>query len=474
METFDFVVIGGGSAGYSAAVVAARSGLKTVCIEGGKEVGGLCILRGCMPSKTFIESANRFLTLRRAREFGLSAGHLAFDSAAIIERKRVLVSQFAKHRLEQLTEGKFKFLRGWAEFTDSHHLKVKLMSGGEEQIEGKTFLISTGSVLNFIDLPGLDEAGFLDSDTALDCENFPRSVVILGGGAVALEFAHFYNAFGLEVTVLQRNQQVIKEADPDIAEALVTAFQHRGIRVICGTKLTRVERTANGKSVCYERNGKPEVVEAEEIFYALGRRPAVVGLGLEKAGVETDKSNAVIVNERLQTSQRHIFAGGDVTGLYEIVHIAVEQGVIAAGNAKRFLEDKILAAIDYRLKMFIMFPEPQIAMVGITEREAAAQGLEVRVARHRFNDHGKSIVRGEVEGFVKLIVDAKSGEITGGAVVGPEASDLIHEIVVAMHFHSTAATLASIPHYHPTLSEIWTYPAEELAEVVPAILERGH
>ena len=214
MEKFDFVVIGGGSAGYSAAATAARSGLKTVCIEGGKEVGGLCILRGCMPSKTFIESANRFLTLRRAKEFGLSAGHLAFDSGAIVQRKRDLIAEFAKHRVQQLTEGEFEFVRGRAEFADSHHLKVKLMSGGEKEIEGKTFLISTGSVLNFIDLPGLDEAGFLDSDTALDCERFPRSVVILGGGAVALEFAHFYNALGLEVTVLQRSNQVIKEADP--------------------------------------------------------------------------------------------------------------------------------------------------------------------------------------------------------------------------------------------------------------------
>ncbi len=445
-------------------------------------MGGLCILRGCMPSKTLIESANRFLTLRRAKEFGLSAGHLAFDSGAIIQRKRELVSQFAKHRVQQLTEGKFEFVRGWAEFADSHRLKVKLMGGGEEKIEGKTFLISTGSVLNFINLPGLAETGFLDSDTALDCERVPRSVVILGGGAIALEFAHFYSALGVEATVLQRSNQVIKEADPDIAEALVTALQNRGIRVICGTKLARVERTAGGKSVWYERNGKQEVAEAEEIFYALGRRPDVLGLGLEKAGVETDKQNAVVVNERLQTTQPHIFAAGDVTGLYEIVHIAIQQGDIAAMNAKRFLEGKNLEAIDYRLKMFIMFPEPQIAVVGITEREAAEQGLEVRVARHPFSEHGRSMVRGEVDGFVKLIVDATNGEIVGGAVVGPEASELIHEIAVAMHFHSTAATLASIPHYHPTLSEIWTYPAEELAQIgasvlspeLPAISGTGH
>ena len=463
MEKFDFVVIGGGSAGYSAASVAAKSGLRTVCIEGGKEVGGLCILRGCMPSKALIESANRFLTLRRAKEFGLSAGHLAFDSGAIIQRKRKFVAEFAQHRTEQLTDGKFAFVRGWAEFTDSHHLKVKLMGGGVEEIQGKTFLISTGSVINVIDLDGLNETGFLNSDTALDCERFPRSVVILGGGAIALEFAHLYNAFGLEVTVLQRSNQVIKEADEDIAEALVTAFRKRGIRVICGTKLKRVERTASGKAVWYELDGKEHVAEAEEVFYALGRKPAVRGLGLEKAGVETDKRNAIAVNDRLQTSQPHIFAAGDVTGLYEVVHIAIQQGELAAGNAKRLLGSKVPATIDHRLNMFVMFSEPQIAVLGISEREAVAQGLAVRVARHPFHDHGKSMVRAELEGFVKLIVDAKSGEILGGAAVGPEASELIHEIAVAMRFHSTAAALVSVPHYHPTLSEIWTYPAEELA-----------
>ena len=172
----------------------------------------------------------------------------------------------------------------------------------------------------------------------------------------------------------------------------------------------------------------------------------------------------MVVNESLQTSQSHIFAGGDVTGLHEVVHRAIQQGELAAGNAKRLLEGKDLATIDDRLKMFAMFPEPQFAAVGIGEQEAAERGLEIRIAKYFFRDHGKSIIRGEVEGFVKLIADAQSGEILGAAVVGPEASELIHEIVVAMHFHATATTLASIPHYHPTLSEIWTYPAEELRE----------
>jgi len=463
MASYDFVVIGGGSAGYSAAATGARLGLKTVCIEGGDQVGGLCILRGCMPSKTLIESANRFLTLRRAAEFGLSADHIAFDSKAIIRRKGDLIAEFADYRARQLSGGKFEFKRGRAAFTDPYHVKVQMRPGGQEEIEGKAFLISTGSVINVIDLPGLSEVGFIQSDTALDTDQFPRSVVILGGGAIALEFAHFYNAFGIEVTVLQRSKQVIKEADPDLAEALVSAFRKRGIKVVSGTKLVRVERTATGKRVRYEADGEEQVADGDEIFCALGRKPAVQGLCLEKAVVETNKQNAVVVNDSLQTSQPHIFAAGDVTGLYEIVHIAIQQAELAARNAGRLMECKGLATIDYRLKMFAMFTEPQFAVAGINQREAAEQKLEVRVAKYPFNDHGKSIIRGETDGFVKLIADAKSGEIVGGAVVGPQASELIHEIVVAMSFRATAATLASIPHYHPTLSEIWTYPAEELA-----------
>jgi pyruvate/2-oxoglutarate dehydrogenase complex dihydrolipoamide dehydrogenase (E3) component len=465
MEEFDFAVIGGGSAGYAAAAEAARSGLKTVCVEGGKEVGGLCILRGCMPSKTLIESGNRFLTLRRASEFGLTAGQIGFDAKAIIQRKRALIGDFTKHRVEQLNSGKFEFLRGWAEFSDSHRFTLKLMAGGETEIEAKTVLIATGSVINLIDLPGLVETGYLDSDTALESEHFPKSVVVLGGGAIALEFAHFYNALGIDVTILQRSNQVIREADSDVADALVRALEKRGVKVICGTKLVRAEKALRGKRVMYEHNGQTQCVEADEILYALGRRPAVRGLALEKADVETNKSGAIVVNDRMQTSQSHIFAAGDVTGLYEIVHIAIQQGELSARNAKRILNGESTTPIDYRLKMFIMFAQPELGVVGITERDAAERGLAVEVARYPFNDHGKSMVRGETEGFVKLIVDAKSGEILGGAVVGPDASELIHEVAVAMHFRSTAATLASIPHYHPTLSEIWIYPAEELAHI---------
>jgi pyruvate/2-oxoglutarate dehydrogenase complex dihydrolipoamide dehydrogenase (E3) component len=463
MESYDFVVIGGGSAGYSAAATAAHLGLKSICIEGAQELGGLCILRGCMPSKTLIESANRFLTLRRAEEFGLSAGHLAFDAGAIIRRKRKLIGGFAEYRAQQLNSGLFRLARGRAAFTDPFHVKVSFRDGGEEPIEGKTFVISTGSVLNTVEVPGLDKVGFSHSDLALDTERWPRSIIILGGGAIALEFAHFYNAFGSAVTILQRSEQILKEADRDVAGALADAFRNRGIKIICGTKLKAAELSQNGKLIRYEKDGAEQVLEADEIFFALGRKPAVEGVGLREAGVSVGQGGTVTVNAMMQTSQPHIFASGDVTGLHEIVHIAIQQGEVSARNAKNLLDGKALEAIDHRLKLFAMFSEPQLAVVGLTEREAEEQGVGVRVARYPFNDHGKSMVRGDVEGFVKLIVEARSGEILGGAVVGPEASELIHEIVVAMHFHATAGVLSKIPHYHPTLSEIWTYPAEELA-----------
>jgi pyruvate/2-oxoglutarate dehydrogenase complex dihydrolipoamide dehydrogenase (E3) component len=471
MESYDFVVIGGGSAGYSAAATAAKLGLKTVVIEGGEDVGGLCILRGCMPSKTLIESANRFLSIRRAAEFGLSVGQKGYDASAIIQRKRRLIGEFADHRVQQLNSGKFAFLRGRAEFVDSHRLQVEMRPDGSsspgskeiKEISIKTGLISTGSVLNVIDIPGLNKTGFTHSALALDSAFVPRSVIILGGGAIALEFAHFYSALGTKVTILQRSPQFVKEADEDVIAPVVSAFEHRGITCRTGTRIIRVEKSEWSKRVIYEKEGKEWVAEGEEIFYALGRRPAVDSLGLDKAGVKLRKDSAIEVNASMQTSQPHLFAAGDVVGLYEIVHIAIEQGALAAGNARRLGTDQPLIEMDYRLKLFGVFCEPQIATVGLSEREAGQRGLKIRSATYPFADHGKSIVRGETEGLVKLIVAAESGEILGAAAVGPEATELIHEIVVAMNFHATAATLAAIPHYHPTLSEIWTYPAEELA-----------
>jgi pyruvate/2-oxoglutarate dehydrogenase complex dihydrolipoamide dehydrogenase (E3) component len=463
MTEFDFAVVGGGSAGFGAASEAAKLGLRTICVDGGVEVGGLCILRGCMPSKTLLESANRFLTLRRAAEFGLSAGHLGFDAGAIRRRKRDLIGDFAGYRRAQLEKGTFEFVRARASFTSAYRLQLAGLDGSSDEITFRTALISTGSELNAVDVPGLAEAGYLDSDIALDSDRIPSSIIILGGGAIALEFAHFYNALGTKVTVLQRSPQFFKEADVDVSSALTEAYRRNGARMVCGTELISVEKREDRKIVRFIQNGEEQEVSADEIFYALGRRAAISGLNLSAANIKTDGDASVWVNESMQTSQPHIFAAGDATGQFDVVHIAIEQAIAAARNAARWLKKEEPRPMDYRLRLFAIFSHPELAFVGLTEKEAKAAGREVRAATYPFDDHGKSIIRGETDGLVKLIADAHTHEIVGGAVVGPEASELIHEIVVAMHFRAKASDLAVIPHYHPTLSEIWTYPAEELA-----------
>jgi pyruvate/2-oxoglutarate dehydrogenase complex dihydrolipoamide dehydrogenase (E3) component len=464
-ETYDFVVLGGGSAGFAAATTAVQQGLRVAVIEGGEEVGGLCILRGCMPSKTLLESGHRAAQIRRAEEFGLKADFHGADGPEILDRKRRLIADFAGYRKQQLESGKFAFIRGRARFTDPHTLQVELQAGGEQTVRGRTFLLATGSEIRWVELPGLREAGVRTSDDVLDSDRIPKSVIILGAGPTGLEFASYYAGVGSEVTVIQRGAQILRGVDHDVSDALREALASRGILFFTKTVLKRIERTGELKRVVFEHEGVECSVDAEEIVYSLGRKPAIASLGLEHGGVEVTPHGSVVANGSQQTSTPHIFAAGDVCGPYEIVHIAIQQGEIAARNAARLLrgEAATLEEIDYRLKLFAVFTLPQVANVGLTLREATDLDLNVMEAVYPFNDHGKSMVRGETEGFVKLIVSIGDCKIVGAAVIGPEAAELIHEVVVAMRFGATAGELATTPHYHPTLSEIWQYPAEALA-----------
>lgn len=459
---FDFIVIGGGSAGYAGAAQAARLGLKTAVIEGGREVGGLCILRGCMPSKTLLESGHRAEAIRGAGEFGLRAEYFGADGAAIRARKRRLIGEFADYRRQQLETGPFEFIRGEAVFADSHTVEVRLLDGGLRRLSARTFLIATGSRVQWHEIPGLRETGCWTSDDVLDADHIPASVVVLGGGAIALEFASYYAGIGSRVSVIQRGEQVLKETDEDVAAALTEALEHRGIEIYRGTTILRAERDGEVKRVHFTHAGEERFAEGEQIIYALGREPALQKLELARAGVKADR--AILADTHQRCGPDHIFAAGDVCGPVEVVHIAIQQAELAARNAARVLRrlDSPLEVTDYRLALFAVFTHPQVAAVGLTERDAR-KSHEVIAAQYLFADHGKSMVRGETEGFVKLIADRATRRILGAACIGPDAAELIHEIVVAMHFHATAADLAVIPHYHPTLSEIWTYPAEELA-----------
>lgn len=464
-EEFDFLILGGGSAGYAAARTAATLGLHTAVVDGADELGGLCILRGCMPSKTLIESANRNLSVRRAAEFGLHAESQGVNVKAIRDRKRALIADFAGYRQGQLQDGRFVLHRGQARFKDTHTVEVTPRDGGTRfAIRAKMFCIATGSVSNVPEIPGLRDAGFWTSDDVLDAGSLPASFAVLGGGAIALEMAHYLEGVGCKVAVIQRGPQFLTGQDRACSEVIEKAFTRRGIGCHLGTAIHRVSLMDGRKHIEFRQEGQERGVTVDQILVAMGRHPATEHLGLHQARVGL-AGKKIVVTPTMQTTQPHIFAAGDVCSPLDVVHVAIQQGEIAARNAHRLLHEKSAdETIDYRLLLFGVFSHPQVAAVGAGEAELAGQGVPFVTASYPFYDHGKSMVMSETEGFVKMIAHRDTGEILGACCVGPEATEIIHEVVVAMHHRCTAHEFLKIPHYHPTLSEIWTYPAEELAE----------
>jgi pyruvate/2-oxoglutarate dehydrogenase complex dihydrolipoamide dehydrogenase (E3) component len=467
-QTFDLAVIGAGSAGYAAARTAAALGLKVAVIEGGKRVGGLCILRGCMPTKAMLESAHRNHEIQRAKEFGIRVGKPKPDWRAILERKDRLIAEFADYRREQLEKGKFTFYRAKGRFTGPHRLALEVVGKGKVpvEIEAKTFLVATGSRTAKREIPGLEEAGYWTSDDCLKDSKPIKSLIVLGGRAVALEFAQYYAHLGVKATVIQRSSQLLPESDPEVGQVLEKVFRQNGADVFCGTEIVQVMQKGKMKRVEFLQGGRKKAVEAEQILQALGREPDLSGLDCEEAGLEITKGK-IVVSETQQSSVPHIFAAGDVCGPYEVVHLAIQQGEVAARNVAQLLRGgDIREKMDYRIKLEVIFTSPEAAGVGYSERECRERGWEIVTASYPFADHGKSIVMGELNGFVKLIALKQRGEIVGAEVVGPHASDLIHEPMAVMRYRGTAKEMAEMPHYHPTLSEIWTYPAEEIAEKI--------
>lgn len=451
---FDVAIIGGGSGGYAAARTAAGTGLKTVVIEGAEEIGGLCILHGCMPTKALLYAAEVKHIAHHAEVWGVHAKNINLGFAKAMARKNALIQSFADDRRAGLTSGKFKFLRARAKFLDPHTLEL---STGEK-ITAANFVIATGSRIAPSPLPQLDDVGYLTSDDALKLTKCPASLIVLGGGAIGCEFSQFMSRFGSKVTLVQRSPHVLHEFDTDVRATIETVFRREGVELFVGTKLITAQRENNLKTVSFQHQGKIVSVSAEEILFALGRIPNTASLGLDKAGVET-KNGRIVANDYMQTSAPHIYAAGDCVGPHDIVHLAVLQGETAAQNIAKPGSRKM----DYRLFIVVVFTDPHIAQVGLNEKDAQAKSIPYLAASYPFNDHGKSLIMEAKDGFVKMLADPKSGEIIGGACVGPAGGELIHEIVLAMANRMTVQEFAAIPHYHPTLAEIWTYPAEELA-----------
>lgn len=462
MNSFDYIVIGGGSAGYAAARTAREVFERVAIIDDAEELGGLCILRGCMPSKTLIYSAEVLHLAQKGRTFGLDIPQAKVDMPALHDRKVEMIDDFKSYRQEQLASDRFHLFRDRATFISPNTIRLQ---GSGEELQAKAFLIATGSVVNHPPVPGLELPGIWSSDEVLELDVTPPSVIVLGGGVVACELAQFLQRIGAKVIQIQRSPIILKETSPEAAQVVMQAFRDEGIDLHTGTQLEAIEATENGFRVRFRGPEGTCVKEAPHLVNALGRRPRVEGLGLEAAGVNLTTSGHIEVNDVQQTANPVVYAAGDVAGPFEIVHIAILQGEVAARHAS----GRKAEPVDLDSRAMVVFTDPQVASAGLPVAEARVRGFDLAIAEFPFDDHGKSLLMDATYGYVKVWADKASGRVIGAECVGKDAGELIHAMAVAVSLKATVADLLKVHWYHPTLSEIWTYPLEDILEELQSL-----
>jgi len=448
------VVVGAGSGGFAAARTARDLGADVALVDHGP-LGGLCILRGCMPSKTLIASSDAAYDMREAAELGVHAGGITIDFPHIMRRKRELIKGFADYRIEGIET--FPLYSGPAHFLSPRELAV----GDGVVIEAQKFIIATGStVAPASAVHGLEETGYIDSDGALELQSLPKSLIVLGGGYIGCELGQFFARMGVETSIVLRSRHLLSGEDHDIGEALTEYYREEGIQVHTQTQILRVSKNGSKKTVHVLRDGVEGELEADELLYCLGRIPNFDGLNLDAAGVPCHHITGIETDATMRTCNPDFYAVGDVAGKHMLVHVAIYEGEIAARNAVTGGSEE---AVYDLVKAHTIFSDPQVAIAGATERELQAAGVAYVKGTYDFAEHGKAQCIGKTKGFVKIMASAQDGKILGAAILGPHGSDLIHEMIVAMRYGSTVKEFIAIPHLHPTLAEIWTYPAEECA-----------
>lgn len=465
--SFDFVVLGGGSAGFNAARVAADLGKTVAIIDGAPQLGGLCILKGCMPSKTLLHAAELLHHARDSARFGLRIPKVELDMKVLHAWKKQVISDFAGYRDRAVTNSdRFSLFRSHARFVDQH--TVELTDG--RRIAGQFFLIATGSKVSVPSaIPGLCTTPHWTSDNVLDLDFIPRSVIVLGGGIVACELAQFLTRIGSKVTLIQRSKNILRDHSTAASEVVQQAFRDEGIDLHTDTRITAIRaRGRTGLEVSFECAGRLLVRRADHLFNALGREPNVAGLALATAGVRLTPSGRVRTDRWQRTTKPHIYAGGDVCGPHDIVHLAVAQGELAARHAFGVPKNQLRPVAKAPL-LSVVFTDPPLATIGAQESELIAQKRPYLAATYPFDDHGKSILMGQTRGYVKVIAEPVRGRILGAEIIGPQAGELIHCFAGPLTLRATVGDLLRAPWYHPTLAEILTYPLEEIAEKLSAV-----
>ena len=445
----DVIVIGSGPGGYVCAIRAAQLGGRVICVERkASEWGGVCLNWGCIPTKAMIASVERLQHVKHADRMGVTVGgEVGFDYGKIMARKEKVVSTLRGGVQSLLKSNHVNMVLGRGRLTGPNTVEVTAEDGTKKTFSGRNIILATGSQPFIPPIPGLEGDGIWTSDNAVSAASVPRRMLLIGAGAVGLEFAYVFNGLGTHCTVVEIMPEIIPAADSDATAELRKALTRQGIKFILDSKVTKVERKAKTLIVTVEGAKGTEKIECEVILVGAGRRPVMNDLGLEAVGVQVEK-NRIPVDEYLRTNIPSVYAIGDVTGKLLLAHLASHQGIVAAENAMGHE-----AKMDYRAVPSPVFTEPEFSSVGLSEKEAREAGYDVITGKFPFRPLGKSMAIDAQEGLVKVVAERKYGEVLGVHIVGPHASDLIHEAVMALKLEATVDELITMIHAHPTLAE---------------------
>ena len=452
MASYDVIFIGGGPAGYVGAIRCAQLGLSTAVIER-EALGGTCVIWGCIPAKALLESAALANKVRHATEFGVNVGDTSFDYGVAMKRSRAVSQQNSKGVEFLFKKNKITWIKGTGTIAGKGAVTVKGADGKEEKHEAKkAIVISTGSRVRGLPQIGLElnKSTVLSSDDVLVAEKAPKTLAVIGCGAVGCEFADVFNAFGSQVTLIEVMPEILPLEDSDSSAELSRAFKKRKIELITGAKVVGAKVGKDSVQLTIESNGKKEERTFEKVLVAAGRAPNIEGVGLEKAGVKLTDRGFIQINDRMETTAPGIYAIGDVAGPPMLAHKGSREGIVFAEHIAGLQH---VHPVNYGNIPNATYCHPEVASIGATERELKEKGVAYKVGKFPFSANGRARTSGETEGFVKILADPKYGEILGAHIVGAHATELIHELAVARENELTIEEIDLAIHAHPTLAE---------------------
>lgn len=445
----DITIVGGGPGGYVAAIKAAKMGSKVVLIEK-ESLGGTCLNWGCIPTKALVRSAEVYDSLKEAEEFGLSVKEYSVDMEKVINRKSSIVSKLVGGIQYLIEKNSIKLISGNGKLVDKNTVKAETEDKIIE-VNSKNIILATGSETVYLPIPGANSKGVLISKEILDMKKLPKKLAVIGGGVIGMEFAFIYASFGVEVFVVEYLDNVLQMLDQDIIDEIKAAAEKKGIKLYTGSRVEEIIDTEDDKCIVrFTKGGELKYISVDKVLMSVGRKPYLEGLGIEEAGIElNDNKRGIKVNSKMQTNIDNIYAIGDVTNIIQLAHVASHQGIVAVENIMR--HD---VKMDYSVVPSAIFTHPEIATVGLTEKEAKSKGMDIEVGKFPYAANGKALTMGDERGFIKVIKDKASNKVVGAGIVGINSADLISPLTLAIRNGLTTKQIVETIFAHPTTAEV--------------------